>query len=205
VEIIGNSKFLAITGQRWRPELAGELRDGEVLRSELQQLLATSTSSRNGPALLHGGSFSAEADDEILNKMFASKHGTRIRALWNGDTSAHGNDWSAADLALTGYLAFWFGPAADRIDRMFRRSGLMRAKWGEKHCGDGKTYGQMTIAKALDGRIEFYSLRGTNGAHFGGNGFSANGQPVSGEAPAADAKLTDVGNSLRFAAEHRDG
>ena len=43
-------------------------------------------------------------------------------------------------------LAFYTKDAA-QIDRLFRRSGLMRAKWDEQH-GE-QTYGATTIAKAL--------------------------------------------------------
>ena len=44
-------------------------------------------------------------------------------------------------------LAFYTKDAG-QIDRMFRRSGLFRPKWDEKHGHD--TYGQMTIDKALE-------------------------------------------------------
>jgi hypothetical protein len=40
------------------------------------------------------------------------------------------------------------GPDAAVIDRQFRRSGLMRPKWDERH-GD-RTYGERTIARALE-------------------------------------------------------
>lgn len=42
------------------------------------------------------------------------------------------------------------GPiATPRIDRLFRRSTLMRPKWDERHAADGATYGEMTIRKTL--------------------------------------------------------
>jgi hypothetical protein len=43
------------------------------------------------------------------------------------------------------------------MDRLFRQSGLYRPKWDERHFGDGRTYGQATIMKALDGNSEFYN------------------------------------------------
>jgi len=42
--------------------------------------------------------------------------------------SAFGNDHSPAAMALAGHLAFWFGLDISRVDVMFRRSALMRAK-----------------------------------------------------------------------------
>ena len=37
------------------------------------------------------------------------------------------------------------------VDAAFRRSGLMRPKWDERHYSDGQTYGQGTIETALQG------------------------------------------------------
>ena len=54
---------------------------------------------------------------------------------------------SEADLGLCKILAFWTGNDAERIDRLFRRSGLMRNKWDEYR--GAQTYGEMSIAKAI--------------------------------------------------------
>ncbi len=93
-------------------------------------------------------------DDELPDRIRASKQGAKFGRLWAGDTSDHGGDDSRADLALCGILAFWCGPDADRIQRLFRRSGLMRAKWDERR--GTSTYGRWTIDKALAGKTEFY-------------------------------------------------
>lgn len=103
-------------------------------------------------------------DDELLERIRRSAQGAKFARLWAGDTSGHRNDDSAADLALCGILAWWCGPDADRIDRLFRRSGLMRAKWDERR--GTSTYGRDTIDKALTGKTEFYTPGG--GATFGG-------------------------------------
>src|SRR2546423_15199321 len=73
-----------------------------------------------------------------------------------GDLSGQGGDHSAADFALCCRLAYWTQDAA-QIDRLFRRSGLMRAKWDEVHFSDGTTYGARTIANALADVSEHYS------------------------------------------------
>jgi putative DNA primase/helicase len=44
-------------------------------------------------------------------------------------------------------LAFWTGGDAQRMDRLFRCSGLMREKW-DRETG-ASTYGSLTIAAAL--------------------------------------------------------
>lgn len=71
-------------------------------------------------------------DDELVERMLASRSGDDIRALLAGDCSAQGGDHSAADMALCSHLAFWCAGDAARMDRIFRRSGLMRDKWDSR-------------------------------------------------------------------------
>jgi putative DNA primase/helicase len=101
-----------------------------------------------------------QADDrELIGRAEAAANGERFRRLFrHGDTGGHGGDDSAADLALCDMLAFWCGPDADRVGRLFRQSGLFRPKWDQRHAADGRTYGQLTVAKALAGRTEFFTV-----------------------------------------------
>ena len=57
---------------------------------------------------------------------------------------------SEADLALCNLLAYWTGSDRERVDRLFRQSGLWRPKWDERR-GE-QTYGEQTIATAIAGR-----------------------------------------------------
>ena len=91
--------------------------------------------------------------DEIEAGVRSHPKGDR---MMNGDTSSHNDDHSGADLALCNLIAFYAGNNPDLIDAVFRRSGLRRAKWDEKHARDGRTYGSMTVAKALSGKREFF-------------------------------------------------
>jgi hypothetical protein len=88
-------------------------------------------------------------DDEIVNKALSASNGERFARLWSGDTSDYGSH-SEADLALCGMLAFWTGGDPDRVDTLFRCSGLYREKWERSGYRDG------TISEALDGKTEFY-------------------------------------------------
>jgi len=99
---------------------------------------------------------------EILEKAFASKSGEKIRKLYNGDHSDYPSP-SEADLSLCSHLAFWFGNDAAMIDTAFRASGLYRPKWDKKHHGDGSTYGQWTIRKAIEGDQETYTSGNEHG------------------------------------------
>lgn len=91
------------------------------------------------------------SDVQVLGAAWASKNGKPIRALYAGDTSAHDDDDSAADLALCGHLAFFADYRPAQVDRLFRASGLMRAKWDENRGAN--TYGERTIATAIEGKV----------------------------------------------------
>ena len=134
-----------------------------------------------------------DLDDQALQqRMFASRNGAAILRLWHGDTTAHGGDESAADLALCNHLAFWTGADPARMDRLFRQSGLYREKWNQR-ARTGETYGQGTIRMAIEGT---------------GNTYQApTPDPVltyaPDQAPAFEFQ-TDLGNAQRFARLHGD-
>jgi primase-polymerase (primpol)-like protein len=88
-------------------------------------------------------------DAEIIRKARQSKNGAKFGSLWDGSIAGYPSA-SEADLALTNYLAFWCGPDPERIDALFRSSGLFRSKWNRED------YRQGTIRKALENRTEFY-------------------------------------------------
>jgi putative DNA primase/helicase len=151
-----------------------------------------------------------ESDADLLQRMFNSRNGAAIQSLWNGDKSAYSDDESAADQALCNHLAFWTGNDANRIDRLFRQSGLFRDKW-ERNARTGETYGGGTIARAIAGTHNTY--KGTlNGNHTNGNangsvnGYHAPEPPQDGDEhdptplaqPAPQAKEV---NALRYRAE----
>lgn len=93
------------------------------------------------------------SDNEIIDKMMHHPvQGEKIAKLWRGFLGDHHYDRSAADMALCGHLAFWTNRNKKTMDRLFRRSCLMRDKWDEVHSGDGRTYGELTIDKACSGR-----------------------------------------------------
>lgn len=98
-----------------------------------------------------------DSDDELVERMYASRSGAVIRALMAGDTSAQGGDHSAADMALCSHLAFWCAGDAERMDRIFRRSNLMRDKWDSRR--GNTTYGAQTIERAISQASDFYRPR----------------------------------------------
>lgn len=89
------------------------------------------------------------SDGAIIEKASSSANGDKFARLWQGDWQGFYPSQSEADAALCSILAFNLGQDPERIDHLFRRSGLIRPKWDEKHYGDGCTYGQMTISRVL--------------------------------------------------------
>lgn len=159
IEVYDQKRYFAVTGHRIEdsPATVNDLQAALVglcarLWPEKELSKATAASSRSSPAQGFQGS-----DNELIQCAIAAKHGEVFRDLWNGDTTKYNGDESVADLALCGKLAFWTGKDRERMDRLFRTSGLFRPKW-DAHRGE-KTYGQMTIGVAIESCREVYSAR----------------------------------------------
>ncbi len=95
-------------------------------------------------------------DDEIIELASRQRRsGEKFRALWAGDwASQQMNSASEADSSVIFTLAYYTKNEA-QIDRIFRRSALMRPKWDEMHGNE--SYGQRTIAKALSKVVRQYT------------------------------------------------
>jgi hypothetical protein len=155
VEIYSDGRFFTMTGQH----LDGTPTTVEERQSELTELHAQIFGTAQSSDATTGGAVPAAlnslADDEIIDRARNAKNGDKFSRLWTGDFSQY-NSPSEADLALCMMLAFWTGRDADRIDSLFRLSKLFRPKWDERRSADGRTYGQLTIEKAIDGTREVW-------------------------------------------------
>ena len=101
-------------------------------------------------------------DEDLLALAKQAKNGEKFSRLWRGDTSDYAGDNSRADLALCSLLAFWTDGDTERMDHLFRQSGLMREKWNRHD------YRERTFKRVLEGRTEFYQP--SNKASANGNG-----------------------------------
>ena len=102
-------------------------------------------------------------DEELLRKAFAAGNGATVQALFSTPPS-EAEDMSAEDLRLANMLAFWSMGDAGRLDRMMRQSARLQpperlAKWDKRHSGTGATYGEMTVARALEGCADFFGSK----------------------------------------------
>lgn len=183
-EVYDRERFFTVTGQH----VAGTPGGVEERQAELNALCSRlwprkPKSHLNRPLSETG--FAGD-DDVLIRRVIASKNGDRFAKLWAGDTSMHGGDASGADQALCNSLAFWTGKDTERMDRLFRRSGLFREKWDEKR--GARTYGQMTIETAIADCQQTYSpLRRT------ASSVSASGSSVQSEHRDRDDLLVPLG------------
>lgn len=154
VEIYDRDRFFTVTGQRL-PNVPSdvELRQ-ESLDAVYRAVFGDDGCSVDGPASTvlsdsepSDSSPIALDDDQIIDLASNQRRsGAKFATLWSGDWNAYFNSASEADSSVVFTLAFYTKDAG-QIDRLFRRSGLMRPKWDEQH-GE-QTYGETTIAKAL--------------------------------------------------------
>jgi putative DNA primase/helicase len=147
-EVYDCARYVTVTGDR----IATTPTTIEARQSALERVIARMLPSRPVATPLPRDRVArAEPnDDALLGRARSARNGEQFRTLFDrGDLTAFGHDHSRADLALCSMLAFWCGSDAVRVERLFRRSALFRAKWDERHRRSGETYGQMTVAKAL--------------------------------------------------------
>lgn len=150
IEMYDTGRFFTVTGRPYSDFSGLEIGDGQAVLDWLQvkyaKVKAEAKSKTQKEARTDTESMGFE-DQVLINQARQAMNGAKFDALMRGDLSDHGDDHSAADMALCSVLAFWTRNPA-QIDRIFRLSGLMRDKWDSRRGAD--TYGALTIQKALD-------------------------------------------------------
>ncbi len=142
----GSARYITITGDRVG-EVQG-LREGPEVQAALDVFVAKwfPEESQAAPGAEPDGHPSAIDDNNLLQIMFSAKGGAKCKRLYDGDHSDYPSQ-SEGDLGLIRKLRFYTRGNSVQIDRLFRQSGLMRAKWHQRR--GTQTYGESTIAKAL--------------------------------------------------------
>lgn len=135
------------------------------------------------------------SDQEVIDKIRNSKSGYLFNILYLGNWQGVYNSQSEADLALCNQLAFWTQKNSEQMDRIFRSSGLMRAKWDEKR-GD-TTYGEITISKAILNCTEVYQPKRHDEEKDLAFKFFQDGK-FGVEEPKKKYDMTDTGNAKRL-------
>lgn len=156
----GSARFFTVTGDRLGSHT--RLAEGPLAQAALDAFIAKWFHERPQSAVLGddaAGEEDALDDTRLLQVMFGAKDGALWRKVFHGDYSRYPSQ-SEADLALCGKLRFYTHAKPAQIDRLFRKSGLMRPKWSEQH-GD-QTYGERTIATAISKGGPCYVARSVN-------------------------------------------
>jgi len=144
IEIYDSVRLFTLTGRR----LAGTPATIEPRTAAVDALYADLFPAPAAPAAPRPATVLTLDDHELIAKVRAARNGPKFDRLYAGDSSGHGNDDSAADLAFVSALTFYTQDEA-QIDRIFRQSARHRGKW------ERADYRASTIAKALE-RTEFY-------------------------------------------------
>jgi putative DNA primase/helicase len=151
-----SARYFTVTGDQVGN---ATLRKGAEAQAALDPFVANWFPQEQTPAELATNERSDEqpvGDDDVLAAMFNAKDGAKWKAIFHGTLFDYPSP-SEADLALCGKLRFYTAANAAQMDRLFRRSALMRPKWDEKH--GAKTYGDATIEKAVALRGPVYRHR----------------------------------------------
>lgn len=164
VEIYDHGRFFTVTGRRLTTAPATI----EDRQDPLERLYRAVFGDDDGHGAARppsasgsqpGDNGQVHLDDEEIIQLASNQRrgGAKFSALWSGHWNAHFNSASEADSSVVFTLAFYTKDAV-QIDRLFRRSGLIRPKWDQRH-GE-RTYGEMTIDKALTVVTKQYRPKG---------------------------------------------
>lgn len=144
----GSARYVTVTGDSVRE--ISVLREGPKAQAALNGFCAKWFSEESEWRAPSGEATKVDPksieDDAVLRIMFEAADGAKWRGLFEGDHSNYPSQ-SEAELALCGKLRFYTHADSAQMDRLFRKSRLMRPKWDERH-GE-HTYGELTIGTAI--------------------------------------------------------
>jgi len=153
IEVYDHGRWLGITSQR----LPGTPATVEVRTVQLGYLVSSyfpkKVAHKERPRPMFARRQLPD-DRKLLDMARRAKDDGRFAHLFDdGMVNGYQSD-SEATAALVFKLAFWTRGDAERMDRLFRQSALMRDKWDAAR-GES-TWGQLEIAHALDEVTEVY-------------------------------------------------
>ena len=186
------NRFLTVTGNALNQEDVTETTEA------LTWLLNTYMHRPTPPAATSVSGRSYLKDESVIEKASNAQNGAKFTRLWNGAIAEYPSH-SEADAALCSLLAYWCGGDKEQMDRLFRRSGLMRDKWDEYRGAD--TYGNMTILKAISNATVFYKPIHTATA---AEDFGMDRLKELDPMDTARFPWTDIGAGRIFAAYYKD-
>lgn len=158
----GDTRYMSFTGHNKAGTFAAPQNVSETFQKSVQPF-----TNRHSKTAQNASTSLTEATnpyhltvDEVLAAATRSKSGETIKKLLAADPALLDSypgepgpgHQSGGEQALMNYLAFFSGKDPHIMDEIYRNSQLYRSKWDEKHRADGRTYGQSTIDKAIQGQ-----------------------------------------------------
>lgn len=119
----------------------------EAFIKEHEKKASTKGSTSKHIADIFDDSSQILTDSQLIQKACRAKNGTKFSALYQGLWEGYYTSQSEADQAFCDSLAFWACKDQERMDAIYRKSGLMRDKWDRPQSGS--TYGRLTLDKAI--------------------------------------------------------
>lgn len=143
VEMYDCYRFICMTG-----DLLSETTQLKDCADLIAQVNYEFVGKKQAPAYAPTYGQGSRADTELIDRILSSRQGEKFRRLLNGDISGYPSH-SNADYAMCSILSWWTNDYW-QIDRIFRGSGLFRAKWDSPR-GNG-TYGSNIIEEVMSSR-----------------------------------------------------
>lgn len=227
LELYDRSRFFTVTGDHLdttpptiaaRSEAVATLHESELPDETTEASPETDASATTAataksetstaPAAANTPAAAAVSDEDLLKRAQTAANGEKFTRLWNGITSGYESQ-SEADLALCRLLAFWTGGDAQRVDRLFRRSGLIRDKWDTVHYADGTTYGEKTVERAIAHTDDAYTppetaTAGDADGQSGATGGGASDNPDTAADATADPPTQEASSAVASTAAEPD-
>jgi putative DNA primase/helicase len=151
IEVYDSGRYLTLTGHR----LSFVSDRVEERQEQISAVHAEVWPAREEAPPPSSGS-PLDSDAELLARARTAQNGLRFADLYDhGSWESLGYpSYSEGEMALLMHLAFWTGRDADRMDRLFRGSALMRQKWDDRR-GDS-TFGNTRVSAAISATTEVY-------------------------------------------------
>jgi len=151
VEMYDSGRYFTVTGNHLE-DTPNELKErNDAIKTIHSEYIADDGDEDNTTSVDTGTSQNTSdvdlTDEQLIKKAKNAENSNNFKQLWNGNTGGYPSH-SEADEALCFHLAFWTGKDKQRIDKLFRKSNLMRDKWDEDR--GSQTYGELTIQKAVN-------------------------------------------------------
>ena len=156
IEMYDSGRFFVMTGNAIsdREDIPDRTEEIKPLHQKYLKQVPEKTAISSDSQQLILSNYSDLNTHEIIEKALNSANGEKFEKLFKGDFSDYPSQ-SEADIAFCNLLAFWCGGDAEKMDAIYRNSGLYRHKWDKKQSGRS-TYGELTIQKAITSCQEFY-------------------------------------------------